>query len=89
MCVKQKDIKSRPTSVDGIKITLWNEPEKEFTIRQLMMEMGFFVLLHLNSDHLESQRIAVGLDRWESKYQGCGGDSKSRRMQKQNVMLVF
>ena len=53
----KKDNKSRPLSVDGIKITLWNEPEHEFTIGQLMMEMGFFVLLHLNSDHLTRRTL--------------------------------
>ena len=44
-----KKAKIRPKTVENIKVTLWNEPGREFTVRQLMMEMGFFVLLHANN----------------------------------------
>ena len=44
-----KEAKIRPKTIENIKVTLWNEPGREFTVRQLMMEMGFFVLLHANN----------------------------------------
>ena len=44
-----KDTKSRPKAIKNVTVTLWNEPDQEFTIQQLMVEMGFFVLLHVNN----------------------------------------
>ena len=57
VCEIKKYINSRPLSVGDIKITLWNEPEHKFTVRHLMMDMGFFVFLYLNSDHLTRRTL--------------------------------